>query len=153
MDHLKIPNQLSCFGTDTNDAGRIEVVAGSVSAILSVGRSGQGKIHIPQLIIRTKRYPGAHSAPSFRRVPTPSIAGWIARLRHHVEGPQKMTSTGVKSPNVLRRRFGLQPLIPGAICTRDHDNIADYERPLIAVKSPGTRISEVKSYAAVVAEI
>src|SRR5262245_54572090 len=105
MDGLKMPDALSGFGFDANDAVAEKIVAEAVPAIHIACRRSERQIDVAQLFVSAEIGPGIDGARVFPGAVFPRLDAKLAFPWNDSKFPAKLARPNIVPANVAWRAF------------------------------------------------
>src|SRR6185437_1397018 len=103
MDHLEVPQILSCVGVGCHEAGAEEIIACAVTAILVYGRRAEGHVYDTALFVDRQEAPDIDACAIFPTVVSPGVMILFARLGNGMERPGQLSGSHVPGADVAGR--------------------------------------------------
>src|SRR5205807_7389968 len=107
---------------DTDETVAIKPVAGTVAAIVIIGRRAHRQIDIAEILVRAHRRPDIGVTGLPPRLPLPALDAGLLALRDRVEGPEQPAGHHIEATHVAGRRRAFPPPVHDR--RTDHDDAA-----------------------------
>ena len=126
MHGLEVPDHLAGLGADTDDAVRIEVVAGPVSAVHVVAGSPGRQVDEPELLVGAHHRPDVGHPRVFPRVIQPGLDAGLPCARNRIPGPAQRARTHVVGAHIPRSVLHGQRMVRHRLA--DHHDVTRHQR-------------------------
>src|SRR5207244_9066581 len=124
-NQLVVPDPLSRLCIETDEGGRIEVVAATMASVAVVGGAGRRQVHVSELRVGADGSPDVAAARVAPRAVLPRFDARLAFARNDVKRPQMLAGAHVVPPYVARRPFFLRRPILIGNRSADDDHVPD----------------------------
>ncbi len=103
MHGLEVPHAFSGGRVEAHEAFREQVVAGTMSAVIVVGRRAERQIDVAELIVNGEHRPDVGRAGVVGGAVVPGVVPELARLRDGVERPELLAGARIEAEDVAAR--------------------------------------------------
>src|SRR5712692_63916 len=97
MDELVVPNLPAGCRIETDETLAIEAVAGTMAAVVVVGRRADRQVNITEFLVGAHRRPDVGVAGFLPGLFLPGLDPGLAFLRHGMEGPEQPAGDDIEA--------------------------------------------------------